>query len=224
MTLIRRKSVAAALLLAFAMGLGPGPALAVPGHAPPARVRFSAEEKAALARIDAYLNGMKQVQGGFVQLGPQGQLDRGTIYMVRPGKIRFSYLPPNPILVVSDGNAVAVANSRLGTVDSYPLSATPLDMLLSDKVRLGRSDAVLKVLIEPGLITVKARTSQNRRVSNVSFVFAAPVIELRQWTVTDDQGLTTTVAVNGLHAVADLPPDLFRLPRKSDFEKRPRKP
>jgi outer membrane lipoprotein-sorting protein len=104
-------------------------------------------------------------------------------------------------------------------VDTYPLSGSPLEMLLSDKVSLRRSNAVLAVVIEPGLITVKARTGQNRNSANLNLTFAAPAIELRQWTVTDAQGGVTTVVLSGVERAADLPADLFVLPKKSDFAK-----
>jgi outer membrane lipoprotein-sorting protein len=195
------------------------PVLTGAGQAPARRIMFSPEERAALAKIDDYFNTLKALKGGFVQIGPQGQVDRGEIYLMRPGRVRFEYQPPNPMLIVADGGSVAVANKRLKTVDTYPLSGSPLEMLLSDKVALRRSNAVLAVVIEPGLITIKARTGPNRTTANLSLTFAAPAIELRQWVVTDAQGGVTTVVLSGVERSADLPADLFVRPQKSDFSK-----
>jgi outer membrane lipoprotein-sorting protein len=184
--------------------------------APNRLIEYGKAERQALNAISEYLNTVHTLKGRFLQIGPSGKVDEGDFYMQRPGRVRFEYRPPNPTLVISDGSAMAVTNLKLNTVDRYPLSMTPLDFLLSDKIDLAKSGQVLSVEIEPGIITLKARTSKNRHVSNISFVFAAPVIELRQWTVIDDQNLPTTVVLNGLVAGAPLPPELFVLPKKTD--------
>jgi outer membrane lipoprotein-sorting protein len=216
MSIIRRDFLGCILALPAALALGGAGQMA-----PVRRISFPKAEREALDRISAYLNAQRSLKGEFLQLGPQGQVDRGTIYLKRPGRVRFEYRPPNPILIVADGRSVAVANSRLKTVDRYPLSATPLEVLLGDNVDLRHTNSVLAVEMAPGSVTVKARTSQNRHVSNISFVFSDPGIELRQWTVIDDQGLSTTVSLSHVEpgaAVAETP---FVPPQKTDFAKPP---
>ena len=198
-------------LLCLPLGIGLGGA----GQTAPARrVIFTKVEGDTLDRISEYLNSVRTLKGKFTQLGPQGQLDQGTFYLQRPGRVRFEYNPPNAVLVVSDGGTIAVANRKLGTVDRYPLSQTPFGFFLADKIDLRHSPAVLAVEAEPGSITVRARTDRVRYRSDVGFVFSAPGIELRQWTVTDAQGLNTTVSLSGLEQGAPLAADLFVLPKK----------
>lgn len=218
MPLIRRDFLRSGLALGLAAALPL--TLGGAGQAPPRRrIYFTAEERAVLAQIDAYFNGLKAMRSSFVQFGPQGQVDHGTLWLKRPGRARFEYQPPNPVLIVANGESVAVANRQLKTVDTYPLSATPLDMLLNGTMELRQTSAVLAVVMEPGMVTVRARTGNNRNTPNLDIVFARPQIELRQWRVTDAQGGDTTVVLNGLAKVADLPDDLFVLPKKSDFAK-----
>ena len=64
---------------------------------------------------------------------------------------------------------------------------------------------------ESGNIIVNARTSKNRNQANISMVFSEPELELRQWTVIDDQGLQTTVALRSLEQGVEIPPWLFVL-------------
>ncbi len=47
---------------------------------------------------------------------------------------------------------------------------------------------------------VEARTAKNRVKANIIITFAESPLELRQWTVIDDQGLPTTVAMRNLQA------------------------
>ena len=181
------------LIALLAAGLGGA------GQPAPRRlIEFSDADRADLDRVSAYLNSIRTLQGDFVQIGPDGQIDQGRFYLEKPGRMRFEYRPPNPILIVADGRTVAVANSKLKTVDRYPLSATPFGLILSDNIDLRHDNSILAVKHEAGELIVEARTSTNRSRPNLSLVFADPELELRQWTIIDDQGLQTTVALRDL--------------------------
>ena len=76
------------------------------------------------------------MSGEFVQFGPRGEQTGGKFYIQRPGKIRFNYEAPSAYQVISDGKSVVIDNSKLNTLDLYPLSKTPLKLLLDDRIDL----------------------------------------------------------------------------------------
>ena len=78
-----------------------------------------------------------------------------------------------------------------------------------------RNRAVLGVTEQDGALIVRARTSTNRNNSNITLVFSAPAIELRQWTVKDNQGGTTTVALQGTQTGGSFDQALFAVPAKA---------
>lgn len=176
---------------------------------------YSDQEKADLDKISAYLNGMHSLRAGFIQIGPQGGVDQGEVAIQKPGQIRFEYRPPSPVSIVAIGGQVYVKNSKLNTVDNYDLSDTPLGLLLNETVDLKTNKAVLGVVEQEGAIIVRARTSTNRNNSNITLMFTAPNIELRQWTVKDAQGGNTTVALRNLQPGATLDPAIFAVPTKA---------
>jgi outer membrane lipoprotein-sorting protein len=173
---------------------------------------FSAQEKANLDRISAYLNGIRTLRSDFVQIGPDGATDQGEVYIEKPGRIRFAFRAPNPVSIVATGGRIYVKNARLNTVDNYDLDDTPLGILLNEKVDLARNRAVMGVSEQDGALIVRARTSTNRNNSNITLVFSAPAIELRQWTVKDNQGGTTTVALQGTQTGGNFDQALFAVP------------
>ena len=178
---------------------------------PPRAITFSEADRADLDKVSTYLNGLKSLEGGFVQIGPNGEIDQGRFYLVKPGKLRFEYQAPSPLLIVCDGRTFAVFNKKLKTVDRYPLSATPLDLLLGDKVDLYHNDAIVRVRRQPGSLMIEARTAKNRAKANIAITFTYPALELRQWTVIDDQGLPTTVALRNLELGTSISDSLFVL-------------
>jgi outer membrane lipoprotein-sorting protein len=176
---------------------------------------YSDQQKADLDKISAYLNGIRSLKASFVQIGPEGGTDQGQVAIQKPGQIRFEYRPPSPVSITATGGHVYVKNARLNTVDSYDLSDTPLGLLLNESVDLKTNKAVIGVAEQNGSIVVRARSSANRNDSNITLVFSAPAIELRQWTVKDNQGGNTTVALQNLQTGVALDPGLFAVPVKA---------
>ncbi len=191
--------------------------LTAAGQQAPQRLHpaYSNAERADLDRVSAYLNSIRTLKSGFVQLGPEGQMEQGEFYLEKPGKVRFAYNPPSPTLIVATGGTVYVKNVNLNTVDRYDLSDTPLGLLLNDAVDLKTNKAVVGVAEQNGAIVVQARTSSNRNDSNIQLVFAAPALELRQWTVRDNQGGVTTVALQNLQVGAAMPDGVFAVPARN---------
>lgn len=192
------------------------------GQAPPQRLlTFTPQQQADLDRINAWLNGIHTLKSNFVQLGPEGQLDQGTFYLDRPGKLRFAFAAPSATLIVATGGKIYVRNARLNTVTPYDLSDTPFGILLDQDVNLKTNKAILGVEEQKDALVVHARTSANRNQSNITLVFSFPAIELRQWMITDNQGGTTTVALTGAQEGVALDPSLFAVPVKTPAIKPP---
>lgn len=170
----------------------------------------SAEVKQGdLLRISNYLNGISTMQGGFVQVGPDGDLSEGTFYLRRPGRIRFEYQPPNPSLIVADGFWVGVYDTIDQTLDRFPLSETPLDLLLRDRVNLRNEGAIRSIERSAGQLRVTAIDPDAPEQGSITMIFTDNPLELTQWIVTDAQGLTTTVALSDTRRNVALDAKLF---------------
>mgnify|MGYP001556670105 FL=1 len=186
-----------------------------------APITYSAADRAELDRVSAYLNSIRTMKGGFVQIDPNGDVDQGNFDISKPGRMRFEYKPPAPTLIVSDGKTVAVANTQLKTIDSYPLDQTPLDLILGDSIDLADSHEIVGVARQQDSFIVKARSRGGRTQGNITLTFSEPELELRQWTVIDNQGLSTTVALRNVQTGIDIPASLFVLPDKAALKPKP---
>ncbi|MGB6538674.1 MAG: outer membrane lipoprotein carrier protein LolA [Xanthobacteraceae bacterium] len=171
---------------------------------------FSAKQRELLDRVSHYLSSLQTLVGNFVQIAPDGSRTEGTFYIQKPGKVRFEYSAPSPIEVIADGSAVAVRNRDLNTQDVWPLSQTPLRYLLADHIDLLRDTDVLSISSDDKYISVVIEETQAvAGTSRLMIMFDAKDLTLRQWTVTDPQGLDTTVSIYNLNAKTKPDPDLF---------------
>jgi outer membrane lipoprotein-sorting protein len=173
-----------------------------------------------LNRISAYLNSISSLQASFVQVGPNGELDQGMVYARKPGRLRFEYAPPSPYLIVSDGVTIAVANSKLRTVDRYPLVENPLNIILREGVDLARDPRIISLDRQAGTLRVTAAEKSGPLKGQVTLIFAWPATELRQWIITDTQGLQTMIALKNTKTGVDLPASLFVLRDVDKFRRK----
>jgi len=183
--------------------------------APQRRIDFRGEEAQDLDKISAWLNGLTTLTAAFVQTSPEGKTAQGTFYLARPGRLRFEYRAPSPLLIVATGGNIYVRNSRLNTVDRTSVSDTPLRLLLADDIDLKRNPAVLAINRMPGALVLHARSSTNRMSENMVITFSAPDIQIREWVVKDLQGDPTSVALSQVQTGTPLPDTLFAVPVKA---------
>lgn len=169
----------------------------------------AAISQADLIRISNYLNGIGTMKGNFTQIGPDGDISEGKFYMRRPGRIRFEYAPPNPTLIVSDGFWVGIYDTQDNTLDRFPLSETPLDLLLRDRVDLTSDGAIQSIESSAGRLRVRATDPAAPQQGTLTMIFNNNPLELVQWVVTDAQGLKTTVALSQVQRNVELNPELF---------------
>jgi outer membrane lipoprotein-sorting protein len=171
---------------------------------------FDARQRALLDKISGYMSGVQTLVGNFVQIGPDGRRVEGAFSIQKPGKVRFQYSPPSPIDIIADGSSVVVRDRSLETADYYPLSQTPLRYLLADRIDLLRDTDVISVSADDTFVTVVIEETQVIVGTNrLMIMFDAKTLALKQWTVTDPQGLDTTVAVFNLDTAKKPDPNLF---------------
>lgn len=168
-------------------------------------------QQATLANITNYFNRFRTMEGDFIQFGPHGEQSEGAFYIARPGKIRFQYKPPVKLDVISDGKNVSVLNTRTMTQDFYPLNKTPLRYLLADNIDLTAPGLVDEVREEPDLIAVVIVEKSKLVNGKLTLVFDRNTYELKQWIVTDAQGLNTSVAVYNVTTGKKSDPGLFKI-------------
>ncbi len=177
----------------------------------PVSAGLSASDKALVDGAARYMQGLRSAEARFSQTDPRGAVTSGTFSLQRPGKARFAYDPPTGLTVVADGANVDVYDARLKTFDAYPQKNTPLAMLLAGDVRFDSAASVTGVERDRGGFTVTLRDARKQAQGRLALSFTTGPLALAGWTVTDAQGMRTTVRLSGLKSGVALAPDLFVL-------------
>ncbi len=203
MTLVSQMTRRAILGLAIA-SLVSTPALAAKA------IKLTAEQKQSVEAISDYMNSFTSMRGEFTQISPKGNMSRGVFFISKPGKMRFEYAPPNPFLIVSDGKWLTIKNVKKEKGDQFPLSQTPLRLVLGKKVDILKDADVLGFEEQDGLVSVTLEDKETTLGGGqLTLVFDQTRKELQQWVVIDGKGRRTTVTLENLEADVQNDPKLF---------------
>jgi outer membrane lipoprotein-sorting protein len=202
--LVRRVLVVAGLVLALLL---PGGSSSWADASPQPAV-LSAQDHADLQRIAAYLNGIGTMTARFRQYSANGGTAKGWVWMERPGRMRFQYDPPTPIVLIADRFYVYYVDTQLAEMSKVGLKFTPAWFLL--RVPISFDDLVV-TSFERGANSLRITVVDPKAPDNgkLTMDFNDQPLFLRQWTILDQQHHTTTVSLSQQQFGMALDPKLF---------------
>ncbi len=149
----------------------------------------------AVLLAERYLNRITTMRARFVQIASNGSYAEGEVTVRRPGRMRFEYDPPHPVLLIADGINLLYYDKELKQATFIPLWETPLWFLLRKKVELSGDVRVTDVARDDGAVRMTVQEGDNSENGAVTLVFSDRPFVLRKWEVTDAQGISTTVSL-----------------------------
>ena len=170
----------------------------------------AAAQQLSLNEISGYLNQLRTAKGDFTQINDDGSISTGTIYIKRPGKVRFEYNAPDSGLVVAGANTVVIYDKKSNQpAETYLLARTPLSIILAENVNLGRAKMVTGHSYDGTATTVTAQDPANPQYGNIRMKFTGNPVQLRQWIINDGNGSATTVVLGDMQVGGNISNSLF---------------
>jgi outer membrane lipoprotein-sorting protein len=175
---------------------------------------LSDQDKADVARIEEYLNGITTMRAKFQQVDGAGNIAFGMIYVRRPGFLRVQYDPPSQVILVADSIAVSYYDAELNQLNQAPLGLSPLWFLLRDHVSLGGDVTVTRFDRGPNAFQIGIVQTDEPDAGTVTLVLGDKPLELQQWTIVDSKNQEVRVALYNAEFGVKLENSLFRTPEK----------
>lgn len=180
------------------------------GQTLPKAMGLSPVDQADIARVESYLNGFSSLKARFQQFAPDGSLSEGTLYLKRPGQMRFEYDEPSPILIVADGSFVIFHDKSVNQIDRVPINSTPLGVLLDDRIRLRDSRVrISRIDRNPGALRVTVFDVDRPKEGEITLAFSDAPLSFRGWQVRDASGQVTSIALSKIETGLSFPGKLF---------------
>ncbi len=153
---------------------------------------------AALRKVQSFMENVNSLEAHFRQRSQGGAIAEGTLYMERPGKIRFDYDGDIPFLMVADGKTLNFVDYEIGQVTKWPVKDTPLRALLGKSTDLASIGAHVEA--NPagvvGLIALTANDPDKPELGQITIYFEEEEtgpLKLLSWVAIDAQNQMTTV-------------------------------
>lgn len=172
-------------------------------------LQLTAEDKTAIAKVEKYLTGLTTIQADFVQIAPDGGMASGKFYLSRPGKMRWQYDPPTPILMVADGKFLVFYDYELDQTSYIPLQETLAGFLARDVIRFGGDVVITDINRGPGSLRLSMVQQEKPKDGILTLEFATSPLQLRNMKVVDAIGQETTVSLNNARYGIPLGKELF---------------
>jgi outer membrane lipoprotein-sorting protein len=183
----------------------------------PALVQESNQE--IIGKVNDYFNKLTNLEGTFVQTDPDNSQKQGRFYFARPGRLRFDYSLPSRLKIISNGYYLAIEDYALNTSDKYPLEMTPFRLLLSETVDLAKEANILGIEQGPDVIVVTVEDKKGDAAGRISLFFDKENMSLKQWIITDAQGLDTRIQVSDLEQNKRVSAELFEFSKDVGFHR-----
>jgi outer membrane lipoprotein-sorting protein len=162
------------------------------------------------AQVEQYVNSIRTLQARFVQSNPNGAIVQGTLYVSRPGKMRFEYDAPSKLKVVADGWQVTMWDPVTKDFGQWPIGWTAASFLVKEPFRLSGDISVLKSERVNGLLEMTMAQTRKPQEGKVIVRVAENPMQLRGWSIIDNRGNKVDVSLNDVKAGVPLADSLFK--------------
>lgn len=170
---------------------------------------ISAKDQVEITKIQAYLNGLRNIQADFIQIDDQGVSVTGKIAIARPGKMRVTYDPPSHDFIVADGSMVHIWNSDLKSQTNVEEGTSLAEFILRDPVRLNGEVVVTRFEHFPGKAELTLEQRSDPSAGSLTLIFEDRPLILRQWRVLDPEGHTIGVSLQNMRDDIQFPDSMF---------------
>ena len=167
-------------------------------------------QQAGIPEIEQYVNSIRTLQARFVQRNPNGSIVQGTLYVRRPGRMRFQYDAPSQLKVVADGTQVTLWDPATRDFGQWPIGWTAASFLVKEPFKLS-GDITVQGLQRTGdglqLTMVQTKKPQE---GQIIVRLADNPMALRGWTIIDNRGNRVDVSLSNVQTGLQLADSLFK--------------
>ena len=151
-----------------------------------------------VSEAEDWFNGISTMQADFIQVASDGTTASGVIHLRRPHQMKIVYDLEEPLILLTTRIWIHVDRPNDKTVTSYPISETPLSLLLKKDVRLRSDEFTTSSSVQNGIVRVMLAKETGEAAGELTLEFTEKPFVLRKWTIRDAADVTTTVTLQNM--------------------------
>ena len=151
-----------------------------------------------VSRAEAWFDGISTMRADFIQVASDGTTATGELHLRRPHRMKVIYDLEEPLILLTTPVWLHVDRPKDKTVTSYPISETPLSLILQEKVLLRSKEFTTSHLVSDGITRITLKRDVGEAAGELTLEFTNQPFVLRRWTVRDAADVTTTVTLQNM--------------------------
>ena len=167
----------------------------------------------AVQKAESWFANVTTMRADFTQIASDGSAAEGRLVMRRPSRLKITYDSTPPLALITTPVWLHVDQPDDRQLTSYPISETPLALILTDPVSLRPAGYETIVTERTGGITQIAINKDNGEgAGRLTLEFTNSPFVLRRWIVEDVAGVKTSVTLQNMVFGVPVANEEFRLP------------
>jgi outer membrane lipoprotein-sorting protein len=168
----------------------------------------------AVGDAEAWFGKVTTLHADFTQVASDGSAAEGSIVLRRPSRLKVIYENTSPLKLITTPVWLHVDQPEDRLLTSYPISETPLSLILTEPVLL-RPQGYKTIVGEgiDGIIQITIKKDEGEGAGQLTLEFTESPFQLRRWIVTDVAGVKTSVTLQNMVFGQSVKNEEFRLPK-----------
>lgn len=179
------------------------------------------ENRQILQKVEQAYNKIQTIQAKFTQFNSKikNDLQTGTLYLAKPGKLRLVYEKGSPLEFYAYNGYLIYHDKEAKEVSYFELSQTPVELILRSQLHFQDPDfTVTDIQHHLDEYHVKAIKTEAPELGSLTLVIDADTLNLKKWIVIDMQKIQSTVSLYDTHFNQPLKNNLFYF--KNPYQKK----
>ena len=151
-----------------------------------------------VSRAEAWFDSISTMLADFIQVASDGTTATGELHLRRPHRMKVIYDLEEPLILLTTPVWLHVDRPNDKTVTSYPISETPLSLILREKVVLQSKEFTTTHLVRDGITRITLKRDVGEAAGELTLEFTNQPFVLRRWMIRDAADVATTVTLQNM--------------------------
>ena len=151
-----------------------------------------------VGKAEAWFDKISTMQADFIQVASDSTTAEGELHLRRPHRMKIIYDIEEPLILLTTPVWLHVDRPDREDVTSYPISETPLSLILQDQVKLRSKEFETESISNDGVVSISLEKKTGQAAGKLILEFTEVPFELRRWTIRDAADITTTVTLQNM--------------------------
>ena len=166
-----------------------------------------------VTRAETWFNKIRTISADFVQVASDGTSAEGKLAFRRPSRMKITYGKGDELQLITSSVWLHVDRPDERLLTSYPISETPLSLILAEKVSLRPDGYETRVLPSiAGIVRIEIGKDDGEGAGRLTLEFSEKPFQFRRWIILDAAALVTSVTLQNIVFDQPIANEAFKIP------------